>query len=130
VRNGQDQARLQEIEKHLRNLDERVSVLSAVDGSRAKQVIAETFKDPRTVIIYRGVQRGKTQQQIAAALRERSLPQALQQRVSDTFSHLEDLGFLRRRPDKAFDIVQGWDDFGLEKVMRKTLLRDNIADLK
>jgi hypothetical protein len=130
VSNGQDQARLQEIEKHLRSLDERVSVLSAVDGGRAKQVIAETFKDPRAVIIYRGVQLGKTQQQIAAALRERALPQALQQRVSDTFSQMEDLGFLRRRRDKAFDIVQGWDDFGLEKVMRKTLLRDNIADLK
>lgn len=57
------QARLQRIEDHLRSLDDRVSVLSAVDSGAAKERIAETFgSDPRTVVIYRGVQAGLTQQ--------------------------------------------------------------------
>ena|SRR5437588_494844 len=128
--NGQDQARLQEIEKHLRSLDQRVSVLSAVDGERAKQLIAKTFDDPRTVIIYRGVQRGRTQRQIAEALSSRGLPLAQQQRVSDTLNQLEDLGFLSRRKDEGFEAIDGWDDFGLEKTMRKTLRQAKLDDLK
>src|SRR5205823_13898510 len=60
-----NQARLQRIEDHLRSLDARVSVLSAVDSGEVKKRIAATFSDPRMVIIYRGVQAGLTQQQIA-----------------------------------------------------------------
>lgn len=124
-----DQARLQRIEDHLRSLDARVSVLSAVDSGAAKQRIADTFSDPRSVIIYRGVARGLTQQQIADALRERDLPQALQQRVSDSLEELVDLGFIGRTKKGKFVVVDGWDAFGLDRVLKKTLRTNKIADL-
>jgi hypothetical protein len=124
-----NQARLQRIEEHLRNLDARVSVLSAVDSGAAKQRIAETFTDPRAVIIYRGVQAGMTQQEIANALRERGLPRPQQQRVSDTFDDLVDLGFIERTKKGRFVTVEGWDAFGLDRVLKKTLRTSKVDDV-
>lgn len=125
----QDQARLQEIEAHLRSLDEQVSVLSAVGDAAAKQRVADTFGDPRTVIIYRGVQRSMTQEHIAAELKARDLPGAQQPRVSETLTKLEELGFVKRRPDASFHPHNGWCHFGLERTLKKTLRTKKIADL-
>lgn len=125
------QARLQRIEDHLRKLDERVSMLSAQDGPAIKKRIAETFADPRTVIIYRGIERGLTQKQIAAALKERDLPGALQQRVSDTFDDLVEAGFVRRGAKNSYVIRDKsvLDDLGLERMLKKTLRQNRLDEL-
>ena len=124
-----NQARLQRIEDHLRSLDARVSVLSAVDSGGAKKRIADTFSDPRIVIIYRGVRAGLTQQQIADALKERDLPRPQQQRVSDALEELVELGFIERTKKGRFVIVDGWDAFGLDRVLKRTLRTSQVADL-
>jgi hypothetical protein len=124
-----NQARLQRIEDHLRSLDARVSVLSAVDSGAAKKRIAETFSDPRNAIIYRGVQAGLTQQQIGNALRERDLPRPQQQRVSDALDELIELGFIERTKKGRFVVIDGWDAFGLDRVLKKTLRTSKIDDL-
>jgi hypothetical protein len=124
-----NQARLQRIEDHLRSLDARVSVLSAVDNGAAKQRIADTFSDARTAIIYRGVQAGLTQREIADALKERSLPRAQQQRVSDTLDELVELGFIERTKKGRFVVVDGWDAFGLDRMLKRTLRTSKVDDL-
>ena len=125
-----NQARLQRIEDHLRSLDARVSVLSAVDSGAAKTRIADTFgTDARSVIIYQGVEKGLTQQQIATALRQRELPQAQQQRVSDTLEELVDLGFIERTNKGRFIVSDGWNAFGLDRVLKKTLRVSKVTDL-
>jgi hypothetical protein len=124
------QARLQRIEKDVRNLSATVSVLAAVDSGAAKERIDRTFgSDPRMVIIYRGVQRGLTQQQIADAVKERGLPAATQQRVSDALAELEDQRFIERPPKGPPVVLPGWDAFGLERVLRKTLRTHGVTDL-
>jgi hypothetical protein len=129
--NDHTQARLQRIEDHLRSLDERVSVLSAVDSGAAKKRIAETFgSDPRMVIIYRGVQAGVTQQGIADALRSRNLTGAQQARVSNAFTQLEDLGFIAATPKGKFLPVGGWESFGIERVLKRTLRNNHVDDLE
>ena len=127
--NDVNQARLQRIEDHLRSLDARVSVLSAVDSGAAKQRIADTFSDPRTAIIYRGVQAGFTQRRIADALKERNLPRPQQQRVSDALDELVELGFIARTKKGRFVVVDGWDAFGLDRVLKKTLRTSKVDDL-
>jgi hypothetical protein len=122
-------ARLQRIENHLSNLDKRVSVLSAVDDGVVKQRIRETFGDPRTVIIYRGVERGMTQKQIAAALKARKLPLADQPAVSRTLSDLEEKQFVRKTAAGGYILREGWEDFGLARTLKKTLRDANIDDL-
>lgn len=124
-----NQARLQRIEDHLRSLDARVSVLSAVDSGAAKQRIADTFSDPRTAIIYRGVQVGFTQRRIADALKERNLPRPQQQRVSDALDELVELGFIARTKKGRFVVVDGWDAFGLDRALKKTLRTSKVDDL-
>jgi hypothetical protein len=127
--NDVNQARLQRIEDHVRSLDARVSVLSAVDSAAAKQRIADTFSDPRVAIIYRGVQAGFTQQRIADALKERALPRPQQQRVSDSLDELVELGFIKRTKKGRFVAVDGWDSFGLDRVLKKTLRTSKVDDL-
>lgn len=116
------QARIQRIEADVRGLRETVSVLAAVDSGTAKKLIKETFSDPRTVIIFRGIQKGMTQAQIAAALKERGLKtNAQQQQVSKTIRDLEDLGFVEKSKKEKYVPKSGWESFGLEKLLRKTL---------
>jgi len=98
------------------------------DSAGAKKRIAETFGDPRTVIIYRGVQTGMNQPQIVDALKERGLPRAQQQRVSDTLRELEDAMFIRRTKT-GFQRHEGWDEFGLERTVKKTLRDAKVADI-
>jgi hypothetical protein len=117
------------MEDHLRNLDERVSVLSAVDGDAAKTRIANTFGSVRMAIIYRGIQAGLTQREIAKALRDRRLPGAQQARVSNAFDELEELGFIRRPPKGKAVPVGGWDDFGLERTLKKTIRDAGVTEL-
>ena len=124
-----NQARLQRMEEHLKSLDARVSVLSAVDSGGAKQRIADTFSDPRTAIIYRGVQAGLRQQQIADALKERGLPRPQQQRVSDTLDELVELGFIKRTKKGPYVVVNGWEVFDLDRVIKKTLRTNRVDDL-
>lgn len=123
------QARLQRIEDHLNNLDKRVSVLSAVDDSQIRQRLRDIFKEARTVIIYRGVQRGLTQKKIAAALKERRLPLADQPAVSRTLTDLEEKHFVRKVAGGGYVMRDGWNDFGLEKALKKTLRDADINDL-
>jgi hypothetical protein len=124
------QARIQRIESDVRSLRETVSVLAAVDSGTAKKLIKDTFASPRNVIIYRGLQRGMTQTEIATALRERELKaNAQQQQVSKTIRDLEDLGFVEKTPKGTYVPKSGWGSFGLEKVLRKTLRDAKIDDL-
>jgi hypothetical protein len=126
----QTQARLQRIEKDVRNLSATVSVLAAVDSGAAKQQIADTFaSDARMVIIYRGIQKGLTQTQIAEALRARELPGAQQARVSNAFDELEEKRFIERTPKGSPNVLPGWEAFGLERVLKKTLRANNVADI-
>ena len=122
-------ARLQRIEEHVRSLSETVSVLAAVDNEAAKQRIDKVFgSDPRVVVIYRGVQKGLTQQKIAEALRERGLP-GTQQRVSEALTDLEKERFIERPRNGPPSIVPGWEPFGLERALKKTLKASGVADL-
>jgi hypothetical protein len=124
------QARLQRIEKDVRELAATVSVLAAVDDGQANQHIQDTFgSDPRMVLIYRGVQRNLTQQKIADALEERGLPFATQPRVSETLDELERRHFIERAPKGVRNALPGWDKFGLERVLKKTLKTHGVADL-
>src|SRR5690349_10139093 len=124
------QARLQRIEQDVRELTATVSVLAAVDDGQAKQRIQNTFgSNARMVIIYRGVQRGMTQQEIADALKERGLPLATQPRVSESLDELEQLRFIERAPKGPPNVVLGWNKFGLERVLKKTLKDNVVADL-
>jgi hypothetical protein len=124
------QARMQRIEDHVRSLDQKVSVLSAVDGEAAKKRVQDTFgTNPRMVIIYRGIQAGLTQQKIAEALRARNLPGAQRPRVSLAFTDLTELGFVEKTPKGPFVPIEGWNSFGLERVLRRTLRNQGIDDL-
>lgn len=106
-----------------------MSVLSVVgDAAEAKRRIADTFGDARTVIIYRGVQHGMNQAQIVQALKERDLPRAQQQRVSDSLRELDDGMFIRRTPT-GYQRHEGWDEFGLERTLKKTLRDAKVDDL-
>jgi hypothetical protein len=130
VSGDQTQARLQRIEKEVRNLSATVSVLAAVDSAEAKKRIEDTFgSDARMVIIYRGVQKGLSQQQIAQALRARGLPGAQQARVSNAFDELEEKRFIERSPKGRPTVLPGWEAFGLGRVLKKTLRTNGVADL-
>src|SRR5438132_13543956 len=118
----QTNARLQRIEEDVQNLNATVSVLAAVDSGAAKGRIQDTFaSDPRMVIIYRGVQAGMKQQEIADALKQRGLPAATQPRISESLAELEEKRFVERVPKGGYVILLGWDKFGVGKVLKKSL---------
>lgn len=128
-----DQARLQRMEEDLRSLKQQVSVLSIEQDPAVRGKIRETFgDDARNVIIYRGIQLGMSQTDIAAALRERGLPKAQQPRVSETLDELVDRGFVSRAPKGRYVVrdENAWANFGLEKTLKKTLKKSGIDDLK
>ncbi len=125
------QGRLQRIEDHVRRLDERVSVLSLADGDTVRKRIHEAIEgDPRRALVFRGVQRGMTQAEIANVLRSRGLPGARQQRVSDTLNEFIDTGFVRRaRGGFVTRDLAGWNEFGLERYLKKVLKKHKIDDI-
>jgi len=127
------QSRLQRMEEDLRSLKQQVSVLSVVEDPAVRQKIKETFDgDARNVIIYRGIELGMNQTEIAAALRERDLPKAQQPRVSETLDELVERGFVRRAPKGRYVLrdEKAYADFGLEKVLKKTLKKQGVDDLE
>jgi hypothetical protein len=129
--NEHNQSRLQRIEGHLRNLDQRVSVISVVEDESVKKRIMETFaNNPRMVITLRGVRSGLAQMQIAEALKVRNLPGSEQPRVSESIGVLEERGFLRKLAKGSYVPVEGWDHFGLEKVLKKVLKDHRVDDLR
>ena len=123
------QGRLQEIERHVRSLDGTVRVLAAVDRPAVRKGIESTFSDPRVIIIYRGIQRGFTQQKIADELKARGLPRAQQGFVSETLTRLHDRGFVDRAPKGGYSAVEGWEAFGLSRILRKILKANDIDDI-
>ena len=123
------QARIQRIEQDLRNLHDVVAVLASTDGDAVRRFIDEIFTDPRTAIIYRGIQQGLTQTQIGTALKQRGLKLYFQPDVSKTVVMLEEKGFVEK-PAKGSHVVRsGWKRYGLEKRLRKTLRDAKIDDL-
>lgn len=126
------QARLQRMEDDLRSVKQEVSVLSGVNDAAVKKRIQDTFADnPRNALIYRGIELGMNQTQIAAALKERGLPQAEQPRVSETLNELVDLGFVRRAPKNRYILrdENAYADRGLPKTIKKTLKKHGVNDL-
>ena len=123
------QARVQRIEEDLRSLHDVVAVLAAADSHAVKQVIRDVFSDPRTVIVYRGIQQGMTQVEIGTALKARGLKKYFQPDVSRTVGLLEDKGFVEKPPKGAHVTRTGWNQYGLEKHLRKTLRDAEIDDL-
>lgn len=126
------QARLQRMEDDLRSVKQEVSVLSGVNDAAVKKRIQATFADnPRNALIYRGIELGMNQTQIAMALKERGIPQAEQPRVSETLNELVDLGFIRRAPKNRYILrdEDAYADRSLPKTIRKTLKKHGVNDL-
>lgn len=124
------QGRLQDIEKHVRSLDETVKVLASVDRPAVRKEIEQAFADPRAIVIYRGVQEGLTQPQIADQLKARGLSNPTQSFVSAALATLHDGGFVDKAPKGAgYIAVEGWEAFNLKKVLRKALKAAGIDDL-
>jgi hypothetical protein len=124
------QGRLQDIEKHVRSLDGTVRVLASVDRPAVRKQIEQTFADPRVVLVYRGVQRGLKQQEIADELKLRQLPRATQPFVSGILAQLHDRGFVDKAPKGAgYTTVDGWNAFNLDRVLRKLLKAAGVDDL-
>jgi hypothetical protein len=129
VSDSYTQGRLQEIERHVRSLDGTVRVLAAVDRPAVRKGMEATFSDPRLIIIFRGVQRGLTQQKIADELKARGLPRAQQGFVSTALTQLLDRGFVDRAPKGGYSAVEGWEAFGLNRILRKILKANNVDDI-
>lgn len=124
------QGRLQDIEKHVRSLDGTVKVLASVDRPAVKKRIEATFDDPRMIVVYRGVQRGLKQHEIAAELKARDLPQAQQPFVSKALTQLQEQGFVEKAPKGAgYVAVDGWNAFNLERILRKMLKAAGVDDV-
>ena len=124
------QGRLQDIEKHDRSLDGTVKVLASVDRPAVRKQIEQAFADPRMIIVYRGVQEGMNQRQIADHLKARGLTRATQSFVSDALAKLHDRGFVDKAPKGGGYLpVEGWDAFNLNKTLRKMLKAAGVDDL-
>lgn len=124
------QARLQDIEKHVRSLDGTVRVLAAVDRPAVRKQIAEAFADPRAIIVYRGIQEGLTQTEIAGELKARDMSSAAQSFVSSVLAKLDEQGFVvKAAKGGSYVPVDGWEAFNLTKTLRKTLKTAGIDDL-
>lgn len=126
---GYTQGRLQEIEKHVRNLDGMVRVLAAVDRPVLRKQIETAFSDPRVVIVFRGVQRGLVQRKIADELRTRGFPSPTQTFVFQTITQLHEAGFVERTQKGGYTAVEAWDAFNIDKILRKVLKANGVDDL-
>lgn len=124
------QGRLQEIEKHLRSLDGAVRVLASVDRGVVKAQIERAFADPRAVLVYRGLEAGLTQSEIAHELEARHLTGGQQPFVSRMLRKLADAGFVEK-PVRGgqYHSVDGWEAFGLHRTLKAVLKANGIDDI-
>jgi hypothetical protein len=117
---------------HLRDLDERHSVISGIQtAEEATARIAGTFADrPDLVIIYQGVAKGLSQRDIARELEARGQPGASKATVGRSIEKLERLYFLRK-PKKGPHVVRpAWDDeFNLSRELMRILRKHKVPGL-
>jgi hypothetical protein len=117
---------------HLRDLDERHSVLAGIERSEdARTRIQETFGDRLDmVIIYQGVAAGLSQAEIIAELAKRGLPGASKGSVYRSIQELERLWFIRK-PKKGRHVVRpAWDEeFNLTRDLKRILRRHRVTPL-
>lgn len=104
-------------------------MLAAVDRPAVRKQIEAAFSDARVVIVFRGVQRGLTQQKIADELKSRGFQNATQPFVSQSITQLHDRGFVERAPKGGYSAVEGWNAFDLDRILRKTLKANGVDDL-
>lgn len=118
--------------KHLRDLDERHSVIAGIQtAEEARDRIAKTFAErPDLVIIYQGVAKGLSQRDIAGELEARRLPGASQPTVGRNIEKLERLWFLRK-PKKGPHVVRSaWDEeFNLSRELGRILRKHKVPKL-
>jgi hypothetical protein len=119
------------VESHLRDMNRRGSVLVALEKKKeGLERIQATFGDrPDLVIVFRGLHLGMTQQEIAAELAKRGLRGASQPRVSESVATLEDAGFVTRSAKGRPTTLDGWEEFGLSRVLKKLLKKTKVVDL-
>ena len=118
--------------KHLRDLDERHSVVTGIQTAEdARAHIEKTFADrPDLVIIQMGVAKGMSQREIARALDERGLTGASKATVGRNIEKLERLHFLRKPKKGAHVVRPGWDDeFNLQRDLKRILRKHKVAPL-
>lgn len=119
------QARVQRIEADVHGL---YRMLSITDGDKVRSLLKATFADPRTCIIFRGVQAGMSQPKIAEQLKSRAMKQPEQQRVSDTLKELDEVGLVNRSEKGRYVAAGGLHQFGLDRIIAATLRKAKIPD--
>lgn len=117
---------------HLRDLDERHSVLAGIEKAEdARDRISTTFADrPDLVIIYQGVAKDLPQRQIANELDVRGLPGASQASVNRNMQELDRLWFIRK-PKKGRHVIRpAWDEeFNLNRELGRILRKHKVPPL-
>lgn len=119
------QARVQRIEADVHGL---YRMLSITDGDKVRSLLKATFADPRTCLIFRGVQAGLSQPRIAEQLKKEGMKQPEQQRVSDTLKELDEVGLVNRTEKGRYVAAGGLHQFGLDRIIAATLRKAKIAD--
>jgi len=119
------QARVQRIEADVHGL---YRMLSIIDGDKVRSLIKITFADPRTCLIFRGVQAGLSQPKIAEELKARGMKQPEQQRVSDTLKELDEVGLVNRTAKGRYVAAGGLQQFSLDRVIAAALRKAKIPD--
>jgi hypothetical protein len=112
---------------HLRNIDQRSSVLSVIqNAANARRLIAETFGGrPDLVIIYQGVAKEMSTRRIAVELGNRGLRGDSQTSVRRAIALLEVAGFVRKPKRGPHVALPGWDDeFGLGRELNRMLRKE------
>jgi hypothetical protein len=121
----------QRIEAHLRDVNHRGSVLAVLETrAAAKKRIADTFgSNPSLVIVYLGRQKGMTQPEVVRELKGRNLPGGSQPQVSVAEAKLEEAGFLMQPPKGRRVVLEGWEEFGLNRALNKILNDHRVPKL-
>lgn len=126
------QGREQRDSSHLRNLDNRHSVLTAIqNAAAARTLIADTFRArPDLAIVYLGVAKGLSTRRIAAELESRAMQGASQTSVRRSIAALEDAGFVRKPRTGPHVVLPGWDDeFALTRELKRILSKAKVTPL-
>lgn len=117
---------------HLRNLDNRHSVLTAIqNAAAARKLIKETFGErPDLIIVYLGVAKKLSTRKIAAELEARDLPGGSQTSVRRSIAVLEEAGFVRKPRTGPHVVLPGWDDeFALTRELKRILNKKKVTPL-